>query len=102
MSAVTDAVLEPRRAEPRAGGDYAIVFFDALRVKIRNEGMVHYQLLQLGDKARNCAIADQSLSRTSPTFALLGDDMRITAIVCRQNLMDKLAKDLRENQAHRS
>jgi len=42
VSAVTDAVLESRRlAEPRLEATYAIVFFDAIRVKIRNEGMVN-------------------------------------------------------------
>jgi putative transposase len=42
VSAVTDAVLEDVAAWQSRGLDatYAIVFFDALRVKIRNEGMV--------------------------------------------------------------
>jgi putative transposase len=42
VSAVTDSVLEEVAAWQSRGLDatYAIVFFDALRVKIRNEGMV--------------------------------------------------------------
>ena len=42
VSAVTDAVLEEVAAWQSRGLDstYAIVFFDALRVKIRNEGLV--------------------------------------------------------------
>ena len=43
VSAVTDSVLEEVAAWQSRGLDatYAIVFFDALRVKIRNEGMVN-------------------------------------------------------------
>jgi hypothetical protein len=44
-----------------------LTLFDALTVPI-------------GDEAQNWAIADQSLTRTSPIFTLLGDDSRITAI----------------------
>ena len=47
VSAVTDAVLEEAAAWQSRGleATYAIVFFDALRVKIRNEGMVNNRAL---------------------------------------------------------
>ena len=43
VSAVTDSVLEEVAAWQSRGLDatYAVVFFDALRVKIRNEGLVN-------------------------------------------------------------
>ena len=43
VSAVTDAVLKDVGAWQRRGleATYAIVFFDAIRVKIRNEGMIN-------------------------------------------------------------
>ena len=49
MSAVTDAVLEEAAAWQSRGleATYAIVFFDALRVKIRNEGMVNNRAVYL-------------------------------------------------------
>jgi putative transposase len=56
VSAVTEAVLEEvrlwqnRPLEPT----YAIVFFDALRVKIRDEGMVHNQAVYLAIGIRTC------------------------------------------------
>jgi putative transposase len=49
VSAVTDSVLEEVAAWQSRGLDatYAIVFFDALRVKIRNEGMVSNRAVYL-------------------------------------------------------
>src|SRR5271156_118916 len=49
VSAVTDSVLEEVAAWQSRGLDatYAIVFFDALRVKIRNEGMVNNRAVYL-------------------------------------------------------
>src|SRR6266481_6452014 len=49
VSAVTDAVLEEAAAWQSRGleATYAIVFFDALRVKIRNEGMVNNRAVYL-------------------------------------------------------
>jgi putative transposase len=49
VSAVTDSVLEEVAAWQSRGldGTYAIVFFDALRVKIRNEGMVSNRAVYL-------------------------------------------------------
>jgi len=49
VSAVTDAVLEEVAAWQSRGLDatYAIVFFDAIRVKIRNEGMVNNRAVYL-------------------------------------------------------
>jgi putative transposase len=49
VSAVTDSVLEEVAAWQNRGLDatYAIVFFDALRVKIRNEGMVNNRAVYL-------------------------------------------------------
>ena len=49
MSAVTDAVLEEVAAWQSRGleATYAIVFFDALRVKIRNEGLVNNRAVYL-------------------------------------------------------
>jgi putative transposase len=49
VSAVTDAVLEEVAAWQSRGLDstYAIVFFDAMRVKIRNEGMVNNRAVYL-------------------------------------------------------
>jgi putative transposase len=49
VSAVTDSVLEEVAAWQGRGldGTYAIVFFDALRVKIRNEGMVSNRAVYL-------------------------------------------------------
>ena len=43
VSTVTDSVLEEVTAWQSRGleATYAVVFFDALRVKIRNEGMVN-------------------------------------------------------------
>ena len=49
VSAVTDAVLEEVAAwqSRRLEAPYAIVFFDAIRVKIRNEGMVNNKAVYL-------------------------------------------------------
>jgi len=49
VSAVTDSVLEEVAAWQSRGLDatYAIVFFDAIRVKIRNEGMVSNRAVYL-------------------------------------------------------
>jgi putative transposase len=49
VSAVTDAVLEEAAAWQSRGleATYAIVFFDALRVKIRNEGLVNNRAVYL-------------------------------------------------------
>ena len=49
VSAVTDSVLEEVSAWQGRGLDatYAIVFFDAIRVKIRNEGMVSNRAVYL-------------------------------------------------------
>ena len=49
VSAVTDAVLEEVAAWQSRGLDstYAIIFFDALRVKIRNEGLVRNRAVYL-------------------------------------------------------
>ena len=49
VSAVTDGVLEEVAAWQSRGLDatYAIVFFDAIRVKIRNEGMVNNRAVYL-------------------------------------------------------
>src|ERR1700716_4365313 len=49
VSAVTDAVLEEAAAWQSRGleATYAIVFFDAIRVKIRNEGMVNNRAVYL-------------------------------------------------------
>ena len=49
MSAVTDAVLEEAAAWQSRGleATYAIVFFDAIRVKILNEGMVNNRAVYL-------------------------------------------------------
>ena len=49
VSAVTDSVLEEVAAWQSRGLEptYAIVFFDALRVKIRNEGMVNNRAVYL-------------------------------------------------------
>jgi len=49
VSAVTDGVLEEVGAWQSRGLDatYAIVFFDAIRVKIRNEGMVNNRAVYL-------------------------------------------------------
>src|SRR5215469_2327160 len=49
VSAVTDSVLEEVSAWQSRGLDatYAIVFFDAIRVKIRNEGMVSNRAVYL-------------------------------------------------------
>jgi len=49
VSAVTDAVLEEVASWQNRGleGTYAIVFFDALRVKIRNEGLVSNRAVYL-------------------------------------------------------
>jgi putative transposase len=54
VSAVTDAVLEEVAAWQSRGleATYAIVFFDALRVKIRNEGLVNNRAVYL---AMGCA-----------------------------------------------
>src|ERR1700716_1142482 len=48
-SAVTDAVLEEAAPWQRRGleATYAIVFFDAIRVKIRNQGMVNNRAVYL-------------------------------------------------------
>lgn len=56
----------------RSGARYDIdnrllTLFDALTVPV-------------GDKARDYAVANTSLTRMSPIFCLLGDDMRITSI----------------------
>lgn len=56
VSAITDAVMDEVRAwqnrplEPT----YAIVFFDALRVKIREEGLVRNQAVYLAIGVRQC------------------------------------------------
>ena len=52
------------------------------RLDIDNRLLTLFDALALpnGDKARNYAIADKSLSRTSPIFCLLEDDCRITAL----------------------
>src|ERR1700681_1354721 len=49
VSAVTDAVLEEAAAWQSRGleATYAVVFFDAIRVKIRNEGMVNTRAVYL-------------------------------------------------------
>ena len=49
VSAVTDAVLEEAAAWQSRGleATYAIVFFDAIRVKIRNQGMVNNRAVYL-------------------------------------------------------
>src|SRR6202022_630716 len=49
VSAVTDAVLEEAAAWQSRGleATYAIVFFDAIRVKIRNEGLVNNRAVYL-------------------------------------------------------
>jgi putative transposase len=49
VSAVTDAVLEEAAAWQSRGleATYAIVFFDAIRVKIRNEGKVNNRAVYL-------------------------------------------------------
>ncbi len=49
VSAVTDAVLEEVAAWQSRGLDstYAIIFFDAIRVKIRNEGLVSNRAVYL-------------------------------------------------------
>jgi transposase-like protein len=49
VSAVTDSVLEEVAAWQSRGLDatYAVVFFDAIRVKIRNEGMVSNRAVYL-------------------------------------------------------
>lgn len=49
VSAVTDSVLEEVAAWQSRGLDttYAVVFFDAIRVKIRNEGMVNNRAVYL-------------------------------------------------------
>ena len=49
VSAVTDAVLKEAAAwqSRRLEATYAIVFFDAIRVKIRNEGMVNNRAVSL-------------------------------------------------------
>jgi putative transposase len=49
VSAVTDSVLEDVAAWQNRGleASYAIVFFDAMRVKIRNEGMVNNRAVYL-------------------------------------------------------
>ncbi len=49
MSAVTDSVLEEVSAWQSRGLEttYAVVFFDAIRVKIRNEGMVNNRAVYL-------------------------------------------------------
>ena len=49
VSAVTDAVLEEAAAWQSRGleATYAVVFFDAIRVKIRNEGMVNNRAVYL-------------------------------------------------------
>jgi putative transposase len=49
VSAVTDTVLEEVAAWQSRGRDstYAIIFFDAMRVKIRNEGLVSNRALYL-------------------------------------------------------
>jgi putative transposase len=49
VSAVTDAVLEEAAAWQSRGREatYAIVFFDALRVKIRHEGLVNNRAVYL-------------------------------------------------------
>ena len=49
VSAVTDSVLEEVAAWQSRGLDatYAIVFFDAIRVKIRNEGLVSNRAVYL-------------------------------------------------------
>ena len=49
VSAVTDGVLEEVAAWQSRGLDatYAVVFFDALRVKIRNEGLVNNRAVYL-------------------------------------------------------
>lgn len=56
VSAVTDAVMDEVRAWQNRPLDptYAIVFFDALRVKIRDEGMVHNQAVYLAIGVRTC------------------------------------------------
>jgi hypothetical protein len=52
------------------------------RLDIDNRLLTLFDALAIpnGDRARNYAIADESLSRTSPIFCLLEDDCRITAI----------------------
>lgn len=52
------------------------------RVDIDNRLLTLFDALALphGDRAENYAIADNSLSRTSPIFCLLDDDCRITAL----------------------
>jgi hypothetical protein len=52
------------------------------RVDIDNRLLTLFDALALpsGDKAKNYAIADTSLSRTSPIFCLFDDDSRITAL----------------------
>lgn len=52
------------------------------RLDIDNRLLTLFDALAIpnGDKARNYAMADTSLSRTSPIFCLLEDDCRITAI----------------------
>jgi putative transposase len=54
VSAVTDAVLEEVAAWQSCALDstYAIVFFDAIRVKIRNEGMVSNRTVYLAIPVR--------------------------------------------------
>jgi putative transposase len=49
VSAVTDAVLEEAAAWQSRGleATYAIVFFDALRVKVRHEGLVNNRVVYL-------------------------------------------------------
>jgi putative transposase len=49
VSAVTEAVLEEVAAWQSRGleSTYAVVFFDAIRVKIRNEGMVNNRAVYL-------------------------------------------------------
>jgi hypothetical protein len=52
------------------------------RLDIDNRLLTLFDALAIpnGEKARNYAIADATLSRTSPIFCLLEDDCRITAI----------------------
>ncbi len=55
------------------------------RVDIDNRLLTLFDALALpnGDRAKNYAIADTRLSRTSPIFCLLDDDSEITALSVR-------------------
>jgi hypothetical protein len=66
------------------------------RLDIDNRLLTLFDALTLpvGDKARNHAIADTTLSRTSPNFCLLEDDSRIVALNVRT---DRLLAPAHEN-----